>query len=137
MITKELIEKILEAGVQAPSGENCQPWRFVARDNKIDILNIPENDLSLYNFRQRGSLIAHGALIENMLIAASVLGYKGSIVLFPNQREDNHVATFTVEKSMPKEERLFASISKRSTNRLHCRSRGAEIEVQSILHRLQ
>jgi len=46
---KEVIKKIIEAGIMAPSGENCQPWRFEVRGNKISIFNIPERDTSLYN----------------------------------------------------------------------------------------
>ena len=28
-IPRDVIEKILRAGAQAPNGGNCQPWRFV------------------------------------------------------------------------------------------------------------
>ncbi|MEK7193695.1 MAG: nitroreductase family protein [Patescibacteria group bacterium] len=28
MIPRETIQKILESGVQAPSGSNSQPWKF-------------------------------------------------------------------------------------------------------------
>ncbi len=117
MIPRETIQKILEAGVQAPSGENAQPWRFVVHDNEIDIFNVPEKDLSIYNFRQFGSFVAHGALIENTLIASSVLGYKGKVRLFPDENNQNHVATFTLEKSGAESEPLYQFIKERSTNR--------------------
>lgn len=63
----EDIKKILEAAVQAPSGDNSQPWRFEIRDRdgEIRIFNIPERDKSLYNYGQMASCVAHGALIEN------------------------------------------------------------------------
>ncbi len=117
MIPRETIQKILEAGVQAPSGENCQPWKFVVEDNKIDIFNIPEKDLSLYNFQQFGSMVAHGALIENIVIASSALGYKTSITLFPDQKDEKHIATLLLEKSISKEDPLYSYITKRVTNR--------------------
>lgn len=117
MIPREHIQKILEAGVQAPSGENCQPWRFVVDGNRIKIFNIPEKDTSLYNVRQLGSFVAHGALIENMLIASSAIGYRGTVDLFPNHTEPNYVADFVLEKSVPREELLLQYISQRSTNR--------------------
>lgn len=117
MISLEDIRKILEVAVHAPSGENCQPWRFIVKDNKIDIFNIPEKDLSLYNFRQLGSFVAHGALIENIVITSSALGYKTSVNLFPNQKDEKHVATVVLEKSTPKEESLYPYITKRVTNR--------------------
>lgn len=117
MIPREDIQKILEAGVQAPSGENCQPWRFVIDGSKIKISNIPERDTSLYNVLQFGSFIAHGALIENMLIASSAMGYRGVVELFPNTEDKNHVANFILEKSAPFEEPLLKFITQRSTNR--------------------
>lgn len=45
----EDIKKILDAAVQAPSGENCQPWRFEIRDSEIRIFNISERDQSLFH----------------------------------------------------------------------------------------
>ncbi|MDO8579368.1 MAG: nitroreductase family protein, partial [bacterium] len=117
MIPRETIQKILEAGVQAPSGENCQPWRFVVKDNLIKIFNVPEKDLSLYNFHQRGSLVANGALIENIIIASSHFSYQASIKLFPEASSPNLVALVSLEKSEPKEEPLYPYIEKRTTNR--------------------
>ncbi len=38
--TREDIKKILEAAVHAPSGENCQPWRFEINDREIRIFNL-------------------------------------------------------------------------------------------------
>ena len=73
----------------APSGENCQPWRFIVDGDKIKIFNIPERDTSLYNVLQFGSFVAHGALIENMLIASSAVGCRGIIQLFPDPRDKN------------------------------------------------
>ena len=63
------IKKILEAAVHAPSGENCQPWRFEIRGDEIGVFNLPKKDQSLYNEGQMASYVAHGALIENILIA--------------------------------------------------------------------
>ena len=42
----EDIKKIIEAAVQAPSGENCQPWRFEILNNNIKLFNVPERDQS-------------------------------------------------------------------------------------------
>lgn len=116
-IPRKIIQKILEAGVRAPSGENCQPWRFEVYDNKIDIFNIPEKDLSLYNFRQRGSLIAHGALLENVAIASAAMGYHAGFTLFPDKNNSNLVAIITLEKTRPIDDPLFLYINERSTNR--------------------
>lgn len=57
-ISRESIQKILEIAVNAPSGENCQPWRFRVEGEKIWVYNNPESDQSLYNYAQCGSLVA-------------------------------------------------------------------------------
>ncbi|MEK7542678.1 MAG: nitroreductase [Patescibacteria group bacterium] len=111
-----IIKKILEIAVQAPSGENAQPWKFSITNNQIYVFNIPERDQSLYNFQQRASFVAHGTLIENISIAASYLGYQIQIRLFPEIRDTNLVAVISLIKSQG-EDPLFPYIPTRSTNR--------------------
>lgn len=128
---KEDIEKILSISVSAPSGENCQPWKFVVTGDRVDIFNIPEKDLSLYNFKQRGSLIAHGALIENIVISASQLGYSTQVILLGKSSE-NHISTIVFSETSPSKERLFDSIKKRTSNRFPYKKTplsGPEIET--------
>lgn len=109
--------KIIEAGVQAPSGENSQPWRFKISGNEINLENASEADQSLYNFRQRGSLVSHGAAIENMTIAARFLGYEQKITIFPEPTNHKLVAKISLTKSSEKNEPLYPYIKKRATNR--------------------
>ncbi len=111
------IRKILEIAIHAPSGENCQPWKFKIKDNQIYLFNIPERDQSPYNFKQRGSFVAHGTLIENIIIASSFFGFETQVSLFPDISDTNLVAIISLNKSNPKEEPLFGYIVKRSTNR--------------------
>lgn len=114
---KETIGKILEESVYAPSGENCQPWKFAVDGNNIHIFNIPEADASLYNFEQKGSYVAHGALIENISIIALKYGYKISVKLFPIKEEQNLVATLILDPTNPRELPLYQYVEKRCTNR--------------------
>lgn len=111
------INKILESAILAPSGDNCQPWRLMIKDNQVSILNLPEKDKSLFNFRQRASLIAHGALIENIMIASSPLGYNARLKTFPDAINPNLIASIELEKSDAVEEPLYPYIPQRATNR--------------------
>lgn len=95
---RNTIEKILEAGVRAPSGENSQPWRFVMSGDTLSIYNLPDRDRSLYNIDQLGSFVAHGALIENIMIAASAFQYAAEPTFFPSPTDENHVANITFRK---------------------------------------
>lgn len=114
---KEDIQKIITYGTKAPSGENYQPWRFEVKGNIISVINIPERDTSLYGWGQRASYLAHGALLENMSIASSALGYKMAVKLFPDQSNPNLVANVYIEKTQPRPEPLFPAIDQRVTNR--------------------
>ncbi|NTU42296.1 MAG: nitroreductase [Nitrospirales bacterium] len=111
------IRRILESAILAPSGDNCQPWEFFVEGDHVNILNVPARDTSLFNFRQRASLIAHGALIENMVIASSALGFETTLKTFPDRAKENFVASVELQRSEAKDEPLFLSIARRETNR--------------------
>ncbi len=114
---KEKIQAIIEAGNLAPSGSNSQPWKFAVRGNgnKIDVIGLPERDHAVMNFRNRGTYVAHGALIENMEIAARQQGFAPHVTVFPG---GNVFASFELR---PAEKvvthNLASAISHRHTNR--------------------
>lgn len=114
---KEIILKILNAGVRAPSGDNSQPWRFEVKDNIIKIYNLSEKDNPIFNYKQRGSYVAHGALIENIVIAAKEYGFDAKISLFPEGKDKDCVAELVLEEKTLDKDSLFSSIFKRAINR--------------------
>jgi hypothetical protein len=111
------IKKILGAAVHAPSGENAQPWRFSVQGNRVRVFNIPERDQSLFSFGQMASYVAHGALIENILISSAAFGYQAAMDLFPEGRNSDVVAAISLKEAPPKDEPLYPFILKRCTNR--------------------
>ena len=114
----DAILKILECRIQAPSGENSQPWRFVAKsENEVELWNVPGRDLSLYNVGQEGSYVAHGALIENVAIAAPKFGYRVHTELFPEKQNEKFVARLIFEKGDTHPDALSDAIYARATNR--------------------
>lgn len=118
MISKEIIQKIIEAGVQAPSGSNSQPWRFEVSKNVIDVHMVPEKDHPVLNFRERGTILANGALIRNMLIAADHFGLNNTARFFPDASDRNLTVKISLSEGVtPGSDKLFTSITKRATNR--------------------
>ena len=65
MIARDQIEQIIRELVNAPSGDNSQPWRFEMGDSEVRLFNLVGRDATLFNFKNRGDFLAHGALIEN------------------------------------------------------------------------
>lgn len=112
----EEVKQILEHAVWAPSGDNSQPWEFVWTGDTLKIFNLPGRDLPFYNYEQRGSYIAHGALIENIFIAASHFGLQPELQLFPGI-EDNLVAEIKFFPTTKIDSELFPYIKLRQTNR--------------------
>lgn len=118
MMEKTIIRSIIESAVQAPSGDNSQPWRFEVHEDHIDIYNLVGRDATLFNFKNRGDFLAHGALIENMVIAAEHFGYGAKVALLPEPGRSDHTATVYLEKTAEKmEATLFNAIRERATNR--------------------
>lgn len=117
MPLREEIIKIVEYGTAAPSGDNSQPWRFEVSGDTIKVFNIPDRDNPILNVGQRGSYIAHGALIENMLIASSHMGFSPDLKIFPEGTSSDLTASMTLVRSEPKNEPLFSYIKERATNR--------------------
>jgi len=115
----QIINKILEAAVRAPSGDNVQPWKFeVSKDfTRIYLYNLPEKDNSYYNYDQMASYIAHGAAIENMVIAAGHLGCQAQVSLFPDTNKQDLVATIELAQAEVQVEPLYQAIFERYTNR--------------------
>jgi nitroreductase len=95
------IQEILEAAIRAPSGENCQPWEFAISEDEIRI----------------ASMVAHGALIENIVIASSALGFDAVLTLFPESTNPDYIATVALHAAEPGDEPLYPYIRERNTNR--------------------
>ena len=127
------LASILELAVLAPSGDNCQPWAFEVSGHDIQLYNLPDNDTSLYNHGQKASFIAHGAVIENIRIAASAYGLTASVAPFPST-VPNLVASIQLRPLADgKTDQLFDYIKKRATNRRPYKSGQLDAsQVQSL-----
>lgn len=116
---QNIINKILDAAIKAPSGDNVQPWAFQVSEDflSVSLYNLPEKDHSYYNYQQTASYIALGAVIENISIAASHLGLQAAVALFPSSSESDLVAQINFSPTDAQEEPLYAAIFQRETNR--------------------
>lgn len=117
-IPTKVMDYILQAGVQAPSGENTQPWIFNVSDNVITVKVNPKGDCSFFNIKQRAAILSSGAVLENIKIAATVFGLEAEI----QYNEGDILSTLEIAKiylknTQIKRDALFRSIWDRCTNR--------------------
>lgn len=120
MITKDGIKKILLESINAPSGSNSQPWEFIIneKENKIKIKYLPQKDHPILNYKNRGTLIACGAVIENILITANNYGYSTDLIIKDNFN-NNIIAEIVLSQGESNYfvKDLFEYIKNRTTNR--------------------
>ncbi len=121
---EQRIDRILRAAVRAPSGDNTQPWRLLlsGEGRTIDLYNVPERDPSYFNYRQLAAHVAHGALVENLLLAAGEEGYAAGLELFPSPGDRLHIARIGLVASDVTPDPLCRAIFQRQTERRRFRS---------------
>lgn len=85
---RQTIVNILNNAVYAPSGDNHQPWRFEVVDNCVNVFNLPERDTIMYNFKQHGSYIAHGCLLETIMLLANLENLQVNVEMFPRMESN-------------------------------------------------
>ena len=116
-VGREHLSWLAQAAQQAPSGDNCQPWRFQLKDASLRILLEPDEDLSFFNVSQLASIIACGAAVQNVLCAAPDIGCSASARLLPEASDQNVLADIVVEPSSLQPDPLADAIWMRATNR--------------------
>ena len=116
-VPKEVIRYIIKAGIQAPSGDNAQPWKFSIKGNRIFLYLDRDADSSFFNVNQIASIISCGAVWENMRTAGTAFGLKGRIVYLPEAKEENLMASIELGFADVPKDPLFESIWSRHTNR--------------------
>ncbi|MGH7847739.1 MAG: hypothetical protein ACREQW_21565 [Candidatus Binatia bacterium] len=112
----ETIGALLKAGIQAPSGDNMQPWRFHWDGDALEIILDAKRDESLFNVRQLASVVALGAVVENLALAASTYGYRAEVQYFPGGNSSDVVTRIQFHAGAQPEP-LAAAIFARCVNR--------------------
>ncbi|PID78201.1 MAG: hypothetical protein CSB21_01795 [Deltaproteobacteria bacterium] len=116
IIDKSVIEYLVKAGVRAPSGDNCQPWKFAFSENRLDIYLDKEKDDSFFNINQMASVISCGAAAENICIAASVFGLSTEVI-YHDETDNNPLVSIKLSPGQVKKDFLADEIFQRNTNR--------------------
>ena len=111
--------KILEIAKWAPSGDNTQPWRFeIASPHHLVVRAFDTRRHVIYDLEGHASHIAHGALLQTIIYAATSFGIEAKWTLRTESSEEQPVydVHLNEEPSIEKHP-LTAYIESRATQR--------------------
>lgn len=115
-LQEEALRYLVMAGIQAPSGDNAQPWKFSITNNQVSVLIDSDADHSFFNVNQIASIISCGAAIENIKVASSLFGVEPEIELADDESRIGARIHFNPMGHVQKDP-LHEFIWKRHTNR--------------------
>ncbi len=118
-IPEDVLKSVLLAGTYAPSVLNAQPWsaRFGA-----DEIRVKAGDAGV-DMTGTGTLIALGAVAENMKIAAANLGLAADIRFNAGAAAEKPSFRVALSAADTPKDYLFESVWERHTNRRHYEKR--------------
>ncbi len=117
MVTAADVAGVVRAALLAPSGDNCQPWRFVWHDPDLDIYWVPDLAESLYDVDRAASWIALGAMLTNIRLAAGSTALSAAASVFPTGSTPNRVACVRLTRDGGLREPLAHALESRCVNR--------------------
>lgn len=135
MVGTTKIAAIVRAGQRAPSGDNCQPWRFEWDGERLGIFLVSERADSLYDVRRAASWVSLGAVLTNMRVAARRMGLGLLVELFPHAPNDPS-ARVRFQPGPPlarDEDPLWMALEQRCVNRRPYRAEPIAPEVHQEL----
>lgn len=137
---KNEIVSILSKAVNAPSGDNCQPWKFLLNGNTLKVQLVKGLDETLYNYNEFGSFLAIGAVIENIIIETTAHNLKTRVDFLPMNKKEV-IATIIFKPKQVSKDPLAEVITERHTNRkpykIETISNGEKNELFSVLSEIE
>ena len=116
------VERLVSDAILAPSGGNCQPWRFYW-DGRLHLFLDRARAHSLLDYNYFGGIAALGAVWENLQLSALQQGLELRARTFPLGEDSELAAAFTLQLLSKAAARrgqadsLYESVGLRHTNR--------------------
>lgn len=121
----EVARALIGAAVLAPSDWNTQPWLFEVDGSSIRLVADPSRALAVTDPDRRGMMLALGAALENLLVAARAWGLRPSVIYRPHEAANGVMAEVSWMPGDQRRDRsLFGMIRERRTNRSDYDGRG-------------
>ena len=116
-LTQKEITALSHYGVLAPSGGNCQPWRFEYRSGVLRCFHEIERSRSMLDFEHRASYLAFGCAAENIAQAARQIGFAAEFDRYPEPSDPTCVWQARFSKATASSHDAARLIAARATNR--------------------
>lgn len=134
----DIFNYLAEAGQQAPSADNSQPWFFSIEDQVMHLwIDLEKIQPSCFSPAHPAILISMGAVIENILQAADWVNIR---VKYQSDLDiaTGHCATFTVLTTLQAlpDNALDAPLFKRGTNRLPFANKRPPERIMDLVKKL-
>lgn len=113
----QLLRQILAAGIRAPSAENVHYLRFQVLDDSVRLIATDHASWAEHPHRRMLALMAYGAVIENMALRSTALGFALATTLPQNAGEPQVFADLQWTATVAPPDPLHAEIESRHTNR--------------------
>ena len=114
----EAARALIGAAILAPSDWNTQPWSFEVDGAAMRLVADTRRALPVTDPERRGMMIALGAALENLLVAARAYGLRPAVTYFPHSGANGVVAEVTwSEGETQRDLGMSAAIPERRTNR--------------------
>jgi molybdopterin/thiamine biosynthesis adenylyltransferase/nitroreductase len=110
-------EALLSAAVRAPSGGNCQPWRFHVDGSTVWVVHDAPRSRTLLDRTGEAAMVALGAAVENLCIAATHHELEPRVTAFPRPDRPDVVARVDLSSGWPKPDPLLDAVFQRVTDR--------------------
>ena len=130
----EVARALIGAAILAPSDWNTQPWSFEVEGASLRLVADARRALPVTDPERRGMMIALGASLENLLVAARAYGLRPAVSYFPHGGANGVVAEVTWSDGLTQRDQgLSAAIPDRRTNRREFDGRSILPQVRAQL----
>jgi molybdopterin/thiamine biosynthesis adenylyltransferase len=90
-----IIRRIVESAITAPTGGNCQPWKWVYKNGTLSLLYDRYYSYSFMDFMDRASYTGLGSAIENAVLTAHKEGFEVKLEYFPDKDNRDFIANLS------------------------------------------